>query len=68
MCHRQVQILTIAYNGKHYIWVLSLIDFFIWMCHFDSIVSSNVELDNQVLFYDSGVKAYHSLSEKSAHV
>ena len=51
LCDRLVRFLTVAYNGKHCILDLSLIDllliFSIWMCHFDSVVSLGVELDNQ---------------------
>ena len=32
-------------NGTHYILVLSLINFFLWMCPFDPIGSSGIEVD-----------------------
>ena len=53
LCDRLVRFLMAAYNGKHCILDLSLIDllfiFSIWICHFDSVVSLDVEPDNQTL-------------------
>ena len=43
-------ILTLAFNGKHYILVLSLIKlviFSLWTCPFNSIVSLGFEIDHQ---------------------
>ena len=52
LCYWQVGFPKVAYSGKQYILDLSLINSllspFIWMCHFDSIVPLDLELNNQV--------------------
>ena len=51
LCYQLVRFSTVAYNSKHCVLDLSLIDLPfspISMCHFDSAVSLGVELDNQV--------------------
>ena len=55
MCYRLAQFLTVTYNDKHCVLDLSLLDllliFFIWMCHFDLVVSLDVEPDIQAFDY-----------------
>ena len=49
LCYRLVQFLTVAYNGKYFIWICRLLIFSIWMCHFDLVVYLGDEPDNQAL-------------------